>query len=256
MEFSNRYIVGFAVILCLVSALGVSSAAVALKPLQEKNKLLFKQKNVLLAAGIISEGEAVSPEQVAEYFQEIDELVIERRSGAILDEDPANIDPIRLAKDPETSEATPSEHKGTQIRRLPDKLLVYDVKVDGFEGLVLPIHGNGLWSTLYGFLALTTDGSMIQGITYYEHGETPGLGGEVDNPKWKAQWPGKRALDQDGTPLVVVVKAGLAEDQETEVDGISGATITSRGVGDMVQLWLGKHGYGPYLAAKRSTQNE
>lgn len=251
MEFNNRYIVFFAVMLCLVAALGVSSAAVALRPMQATNRQLFKQQNVLLASGVLAAGEVASPEEVEAAFANIREVVIDRKTGNILDEDPTTVDPIRLAKKDATSEETPSEHSGTQVKRLSNKLLAYEINVPGHEGLVLPIHGNGLWSTLYGFLALTPDGKTVQGITFYEHLETPGLGGEVDNPKWKAQWPGKIALDENGVPQVKVVKSGMATSPDTEVDGISGATITSRGVGNMVQLWLSDDGYGPYLATKR-----
>ncbi|MFT7678256.1 MAG: Na+-transporting NADH:ubiquinone oxidoreductase subunit C [Planctomycetota bacterium] len=251
MEFSNRYIVGFAVILCLVCALGVSSAAVGLRDLQQTNELLFKQKNVLMAAGIMEAGAEITPEEVTAYFENIHERVIDRVSGAVLEEDSSKIDPIKLAAEEETSAATPSQFKGTQVKRLPNKLLVYDVGVEGHEGLVLPIHGSGLWSTLFGFIALSPDGMTIKGITYYAHGETPGLGGEVENPKWRAQWPGKLAVDADGKVLVQVLKPGLGENPDTDVDGLSGATITSNGVHNMLQLWLGEHGYGPYLKTKR-----
>lgn len=251
MEFSNRYIVGFAVILCLVCALGVSSAAVGLRDLQQTNELLFKQKNVLMAAGIMEAGAEITPEEVTAYFENIHERVIDRVSGAALDEDSSKIDPIKLATDEDASTATPTQFKATQVRRLSNKLLVYEVNVAGHEGLVLPIHGSGLWSTLFGFIALSPDGMTIKGLTYYAHGETPGLGGEVENPKWRAQWPGKLAVDADGKVLVQVLKPGLGENPDTDVDGLSGATITSNGVHNMLQLWLGEHGYGPYLATKR-----
>ena len=111
--------------------------------------------------------------------------------------------------------------------------------------VVLPVEGKGLWSTLYGFVALKPDIKTIAGITFYEHGEKPGLGGEVDNPSWKAKWPGKRAFDDNWTPKIMVVK-GQAKD-EYGVDGLSGATITSRGVGNLLQFWLGADGFGTYL---------
>lgn len=251
MEFSNRYIIGFALVLCLVCAMGVSSAAVGLRELQQTNELLYKQKNVLMAAGIMEAGAEITPEEVSAYFENISELAISRESGSTLDVDPAEIDPLKLASDEETSQPTPKGFKGTQVKRLPNTLLVYEVKVSGHEGLVLPIHGSGLWSTLFGFIALSPDGMTIKGITYYAHGETPGLGGEVENPKWRAQWPGKLAVDADGKVLVQVLKPGLGQNPDTDVDGISGATITSNGVHNMLQLWLGEHGYGPYLATKR-----
>ena len=75
------------------------------------------------------------------------------------------------------------------------------------EMVMVPIEGNGLWSTLYGFLALDADTRTVVGITFYEHKETPGLGGEVDNPRWKALWPGRKAfLDEGYAPKIEVIK--------------------------------------------------
>ena len=88
---------------------------------------------------------------------------------------------------------------------------------------------------------------MVRGITYYQHGETPVLGGEVDNPTWKAQWPGKHMLGADGQPVIEVVKNGNVRDPSRQVDGISGSTLTSRGVSDTVKTWLGDEGYGPWM---------
>jgi len=119
---------------------------------------------------------------------------------------------------------------------------------------VIPIQGNGLWGPMFGFIALSPGGKEVRGITYYQHKETPGLGGEVDNPSWKALWPGKVALDETGKPVISVVKSGAVKNPEFEVDGMSGATITSKSVSNMVQLWLGDAGFGPYLKTKANAQ--
>ena len=121
---------------------------------------------------------------------------------------------------------------------------------DEIAGVVVPIEGYGLWSTLYGYLALETDGRTVRGITYYSHGETAGLGGEVDNPRWKAKWPGRLAFGADGKPALRVKKgpAGDPESDPYQVDGLSGATITSNGVTNMLSFWLGREGFGPYIA--------
>jgi Na+-transporting NADH:ubiquinone oxidoreductase subunit C len=115
--------------------------------------------------------------------------------------------------------------------------------------VVIPVEGKGLWSTLYGFLALDKDVNTIKGLTFYQHAETPGLGGEVDNPKWKALWPGRKAFGDDGQPKIAVIKgqAGPVAEDPYQVDGLSGATITARGVSHLVQFWLGTNGFGPYL---------
>ena len=133
---------------------------------------------------------------------------------------------------------------------MPDDGLVYEVvKDDEVEAIILPIEGMGLWSTLYGYIALDADVNTIEGITFYEHGETPGLGGEVDNPRWKALWPGRKAFDERGNVKIQVKKgpAGPPSEDPYQVDGLSGATLTSRGVTNMLHFWLGEEGFGPYL---------
>ena len=86
-------------------------------------------------------------------------------------------------------------------------------------------------------------------MTYYKHLETPGLGCEVDNPRWRRLWPGRVAFDDRGTPAIEVVRgrAGSLQGDPHRVDGLAGATITGRGVTGMLRFWLGEHGYGPYL---------
>ena len=137
---------------------------------------------------------------------------------------------------------------------MPDHALVYLIK-DGEQvtGVVVPIEGYGLWSTLYGYLALDADARTVRGITFYRHGETPGLGGEVDNPLWKADWVGRLAYNDKWQPALRVKKgiAGPPDTDPYEVDGLSGATITSNGVTSMVDFWLGRSGFGPYLAQFR-----
>ncbi len=254
MEFSNRYILIFTVILSLICAFGVSSAAVVLKERQQANQKLDRQANILRVAGIIEPGQKVTGEQAFEYFQNINPVVIERTTGKPTDIDPDSFDPVKASKTPESSVPVPEPHDRTQVSGLPDHLLIYEVNTPGHECYVLPIWGNGLWSTLYGYMAISSDLSEVVGITFYEHGETPGLGGEVDNPNWKAQFPGKRAFGEDGQPLIQVVKAGSINPDRSQwqVDGMSGATITTNGVNWMIQLWLGENGFGPYFDRVRS----
>ena len=123
--------------------------------------------------------------------------------------------------------------------------------------LLLPIHGKGLWSTLYGFIALETDTRTVKGIGFYQHGETAGLGGEVDNPQWKKQWEGKLVLDDKYKPIFKVQKGSVDNADpmaQYKVDGLSGATITSNGVTGLIQYWLGEDGFGPYLARFRESK--
>ena len=115
------------------------------------------------------------------------------------------------------------------------------------DQIILPIRGRGLWSTLWGYIALSKDANTIHGITFYQHRETPGLGGEVDNPRWKAQWRGKQAI-RDGEVVLQVMRWGQVTDPSRQIDGLAGATITTAGVDRLVRFWLGDQGFGKYLA--------
>ena len=134
-----------------------------------------------------------------------------------------------------------------------ESLEVY-VEKDGDEvrQLILPIEGPGLWSTMRGYLAVAADGNTIRGIRFYEHGETPGLGDQIDKDDWRAQWVGKEVFDSSGQPQLEVVKGFVPVDspsRQHQVDGLSGATLTGNGVTDLVRYWTGPDGFGPYLSS-------
>lgn len=249
MQHNTTYTLLFAVAVCGVCSVFVSGAAVSLKDRQVANALLDKQKKVLGVTGLLKAGEVPSPEQVADIFKtSIRAKLIDLKSGDYTEGDAETFDQLKASKDPEQSIEAPTN--SAKVARLPNKALVYQV-VDGdaVKMVVLPVEGKGLWSTLYGFLALDKDVNTIKGLTFYQHGETPGLGGEVDNPKWKGLWPGRKAFGDDGKPKIAVIKgqAGPVAEDPYRVDGLSGATITARGVSDLVRFWLGDHGFGPYL---------
>jgi Na+-transporting NADH:ubiquinone oxidoreductase subunit C len=256
-QHSNAYIIGFAAAVCLVCSIVVSSAAVALRPRQIENKELDRQKQVLLVAGLLEPGEAADAARVSELFEaSIDPRAVDLATGDYDDSvDPASFDQRKATKDPALSRPAVTNNAG--IQRVPNNAVVYHKIVDGeLEMLILPIEGKGLWSTLYGFIALAPDTTTIEGITFYEHGETPGLGGEVDNPSWKALWPGRMAFDEGGDVAIEVIKgyAGSPADDPYRVDGLSGATITARGVSHLVRFWLSDGGFGPYLDRLRESE--
>ena len=234
--------------LCVVCSLLVSSAAVTLRPTQGVNKLLDKKRNILIAAGLIDESRPID-----ELFESIEARVVDLATGEYVDIDPDEYDQRNAARDPEQGVAIPAKRDPAGIKRrakLAAVYLVYNKKGE-VDKVILPVHGKGLWSTLYGFLALDIeDVNTIRSLVYYEHGETPGLGGEVDNPRWKALWNGKRAFDEEGKVAIEVVR-GLVDANSPkatyQVDGLSGATITSRGVSNTLRYWLGEDGYGPFL---------
>jgi len=253
MHRSAAYSILFAAAVCLVCAVFVSSSAVSLKSRQDENAYLDKQRNVLIAAGLASEDEVLTTEQIQERFGPVESVVVDLQTGEeVTDVDPETFDQRAASFDPNTSIEAPDNPAG--IQRLPNRALVYRLEENDELGLlILPIEGKGLWSTLYGFIALDADLETIRGITFYEHKETPGLGGEVDNPRWKALWPGRRALGDDHEPRIEVIRgrAGPPAEDPYRVDGLSGATMTGRGVGRLVRFWLGDEGFAPYLNSLR-----
>lgn len=127
---------------------------------------------------------------------------------------------------------------------------------DTIEQVILPIEGAGLWATMYGFLAVESDGQAARGLRFYEHGETPGLGDAVDKPAWREQWRGKRLFDDDGSPLIEVVKGPAPAGSDYQIDGLAGATLTGNGVSDFVQYWISDEGYGPYLKSLSGKESQ
>lgn len=246
-----RKILLVAVLLCVVCSVFVSTAAVLLKPAQEANKSLDMKRNILAAAGMLD------PERsVEEVFAGVSARVVDLRSGKFAtDVDAAEFDQRQAAKDPAQSEALDTEQDTAKISRRENYAMVYLVEEGGeLEKIILPVHGYGLWSTLYGFIALEADANTVAGLGFYEHGETPGLGGEVDNPRWKNLWPGKQVY-RDGEVAIGLIKGSVDPASPAapwQVDGLSGATLTSRGVTHLVQFWLGDNGFAPFLQNLKS----
>lgn len=254
---STAYTVLFAVAVSAVCALLVSATAVGLRDRQQVNALLYQQKNVLLAAGLADPHVKLSREQVLSIFKErIRVRGVELASGRLLPEDGFDAtayDQRRARNDPKQSKAVPVND--ARVERVPQVGLLYQVlDRDGtLEQLVLPVEGMGMWGTMYGFLAVGSDGNTVHGLTFYEQKETPGLGGEIANPKWQALWVGRRVFDANWQPQLTVIKgtAGPPSQDPHRIDGLSGATITSIGVARMLQFWLGADGYAATLKALR-----
>ena len=243
--------------LCLVCSVVVSSAAILLREKQEINKKLDVKRNLLLASGMITNSSS-SEEEILEAYQNVDEFVIDLESGKTIDEiNPETFDQKKSAKISGENKVLSADLDLAKIKSISKYAKVYLIRnLQGdVEQIVLPVHGKGLWSTLYGFLALAPDTKTIKGLGFYEHLETPGLGGEVDNPKWKKIWKNKQALDDKYQPQIRVVK-GVVTSQtpgsEYKVDALSGATITGNGVQALVNFWLGNEGFGPFLSNYRA----
>ncbi|WP_420427623.1 Na(+)-translocating NADH-quinone reductase subunit C [Algiphilus sp.] len=247
---SRSYIFIMAVVLCIACSIVVSGAAVSLRSQQEKNQLLDQRANVLNVVGLYRKGMDVN-----ETFNErIETKVIDLETGEeVSGVDPAAYDMFKAAKQSGSNVTLSSEQDIAGIGSIPKKAIVYVVRDEQGEVLnyVFPVAGYGLWSTMYAYVAVQADGNTIDGITFYDHGETPGLGGEISNPKWQEQWDGKEIYNEDGEPAFRLVKGGVEPQKpgsEHKVDALSGATLTSNGVTNLMQFWFSDMGYKSFIA--------
>jgi len=234
-----------ALVLCVVCSVIVSAAAVGLRDKQVANAINEKKMNILAAAGI----EMVDGDLEAAFATITPKLVDMRTGQFSTDHDAATYDMRKAAKDPAQARALTGDQDIASIRKQSLYSTVYLVEGEqGIERIILPIHGYGLWSTLYGFIALEGDLNTVVGLGFYEHAETPGLGGEVDNPKWKALWPGKKVFAQGSdVPAIGLIKGNAPAGDLHRIDGLAGATLTSNGVTNLVKFWLGENGFATFL---------
>ena len=246
MSSSNESVqktVTVALVLCLVCSVVVSAAAVLLRPVQAVNEKANMQMNILQAAGLYDPSQSVQ-----EQFEQVTTRLVNVETGEfVTDMDPDTYDQRKAAKTPEMNRVLSGDEDIASIKRQAKVAKVYLIESgDSIEKIILPIHGYGLWSTLYGFMALEGDANTVAGLGFYEHAETPGLGGEVDNPNWKAQWTGKKVY-QDEDVAIRLVKGGADRSDAYGVDALSGATLTSRGVDNLLKFWLSDSGFKPFL---------
>lgn len=235
-------------LLCAVCSVLVSLTVVTLKPKQQKNAELDFKKNILMAAGLIKEGDDIEA-----AFKKITPVIVDFETGLpVSDVQVANYNQNKAAKDPSMSVSIPADKDvgGLSTRAKYAKVYLSKDEQGNISEIILNVRGKGLWSTMYGFIALAPDTKTIKGFAYYSQGETPGLGGEVDNPNWKKQWIGKQLYDENWDVNFAVAKGtvdhthGLAQ---YRVDGLSGATITGNGVTSSMKYWFSSHAYGKLL---------
>ena len=155
-----------------------------------------------------------------------------------------------MPKDPAFNVAIPAEEDFAGIRTRTKLMPVFLSKDDQGQVVryILPFYGQGLWSTMYGYVAVAPDGNTIKAVTFYSHGETPGLGGEIDNPRWQALWVDKKIFREDGSRGFNISKTAdhQGEGKDYDVDSLSGATLTTNGVDRSAQYWLNV-AYKPFL---------
>jgi len=195
----------FVFIICLVCAALVSISAVGLKPLQQANKLLDKQTKILEASGLL---ENAGTDIVGTYAKFVTAKMIDLDSGVIIEGDTDMFDERADARD--TSKSIKPKDDMAGINRRANHAVIYLVKNDQgqLDTIVLPIIGSGLWDLMYGFVGLAPDLNTVRSVVYSDLKETPGLGAEVLNPKWKALWPGKKMYNDQGEPAIKLVKGG------------------------------------------------
>jgi Na+-transporting NADH:ubiquinone oxidoreductase subunit C len=255
---SLGYTLTVAAVLCVVCSLAVSTAAVVLREKQELNVELDQKKNILDAAGLaVGEFGVDAAALDKAQLDELDKWV----TAKLVDMETGEYTEAVSLQDYNMMEAMDGKDTGIDLvvedssldpgeQRRPKIMKVYFIKRPGTTRtlqVVLPVYGKGLWGSLYGYLAIKRDLETVQGITFYSHKETPGLGGEVDNPSWKAQWEGLKLFDEAGKPKAEVFKGPAPATNPYAVDGLSGATITGRGVTKLVRYWVSDYGYGPFL---------
>jgi len=235
---SNGYTFRFAAIVTIVCSVLLAGAATILKPLQEENERVDVQKNILASVGIVpEEGQSFSKDKISELYQtNIKELVVDTEGRLVEGKKPSDLE------------------AGVDTGQMP----LYEYILDGeIQAYVFPVSGKGLWSTIYGYIALDVDAETVRGITFYKHGETPGLGGEVEKEWFTDNFKGKRIFDENGNLVSITVVKGKVEGTVPEseawhyVDGISGSTLTARGVTNFLKSDLKK--YEPFLREIRKS---
>ncbi len=230
----------FATLICVVCSAALSLCASELRPIQEKNRKIYDHRNILLAVGIPSDPTAeFSDEKVESVFEsQMEKISIDSDGNAV------EIDPAAPESGDETGHS---------------EIYLFKNEAGAVEAYVLPLTGQGLWGPISGYLALEPDCNTIKGVTFSTKMETPGLGAEIANPPFEDQVPGKRIRDDDGTLVSIDVVKGEAaklvpDHIDHAVDGVSGATITSDGVEDMLLKWL--ETYQPYFDTVQQTGKE
>lgn len=250
---SNIKTIITALMLCLICSVMVSAVAVGLKNQQKANATLDLNKNILVAAGKfdpVADSNAV----IGERFDSFEVRLVNLETGAFATDeeiaaagitDVPNYDVAKAARTPELSMPLADDIAGIGGKPKFGKAYLAKDGSGNLEMVVLPFHGAGLWGQIYGLLTLDKDMNTIKGVNFYQHKETPGLGSRIQDEPWRALWVNKKLYDENNNLVMGVAKAGSAK--PSEVDGISGATLTGRGVHNMLQFWLGENGYKPFL---------
>lgn len=243
---STTKVLTVAFLVCVACSVLVSVAAIGLRGRQEQNQQVEKRRNILQIARLYDPAQSVDAQ-----FEKVKSRFVDLASSQFVDADG------REVSEADNRYVIPPKEDLAGIKVRPRIMELYLVEEEGvLQQVILPVYGKGLWSTMYGFIALGPDLSTVRGFGFYQHGETPGLGGEIENRNWLAKWPGKVVYDEKGRVKLRVIKGEVdpaATDARFKVDGLSGATLTARGVSNLIAYWLGVNGYQPFLDELRKS---
>jgi len=235
--FSNKYIFIYSSVMVVIVAILLALTSTLLKPAQDNNVKMEKMQMILKSANI-----EVGFEDAIEKYDEVikSEIVLNTEGEVIAEYTNGNFEKGDIrAFDIELKKELQKIEKGNpESANLP--LYVFVNNQDTL--FIIPIHGKGLWGPVWGNIALKSDKETIAGVTFDHQGETPGLGAEISESKFQEQFVGKKIFDENGSFVSVkVVKGGVANSNINPmygVDAVSGGTITSQGVDDMIRECL------------------
>lgn len=236
----------------LVCSSLVSAAVVVLRPIQLNNQLLDRGRNIMVLTGLVSEDKLPGDEEMLGLFKSLDTRLVNIDEGRFDESiDPNTFDMRRAVNNLELGADVPSGQDLASIGRRSRFAPVYMVwNDDGLDRIILPVRGAGMWSMLYGYIALEADFTTIAGMSFYEQNETPGLGDQITHEHWLGQWQGKKIYDETGMPRFQVSESEVVAGSVSapyEVDGLTGATVTGNAVTGVVRYWFGPHGYQGFL---------
>lgn len=222
---SNSYIMAYSCVMVVVVAFLLAFVSSALKPTQDVNVALDKKKQILAALNIRNLSDEQSSEEYAKVIN----------ADAVIDEQ-GNV----------TNPGTKGGEKAGFLLNSADykagRLAIYDCTVEGKRKFVVPVYGMGLWGPIWGYIAVNEDGNTVYGAYFNHEGETAGLGSEIkDSKAWQDLFKGKTIYGADGKPVLCVKKTSEIKDRSCEVDGVTGATLTSVGVSNMLQEGFAKY---------------
>ncbi|MGI9264863.1 MAG: Na(+)-translocating NADH-quinone reductase subunit C [Gammaproteobacteria bacterium] len=251
MNKSSLHSLGVLIGVALICSVLVSVATTSLRPIQERNQLLERYRHVVALTGLVED--SADDDTVFQVVSQLDARVVDLETGEFAsDMDPDSVNSRSAANDPERSSAIPADSDFAGLGRRANHEVVYLVWADqSLSRIILPISGQGMWSTLYGFIALEDDFNTVASTRFYEQGETAGIGDQVEDPAWQAQWQGRRLFDDSGNVRFRVAGGSVdpsAASAAYEVDGLTGATVTGGAVTNLVRYWFGPHGYGQLLS--------